>query len=206
VRVPLIVDLPGRDQAREAAQRELSKSAYRAAEPPWYQRLLEWIANQLGDLIGQASGSVPGGYVGLLVLALLVALVVAVVVVRLRPARRRGLPEALFGSTDVSAAGHRALADEAAARGAYADAVRERLRAVVRELEERGVLDPRPGRTADELARDAGTALPDLARPLAEAARLFDDVWYGGHPADASAYAALVALDTRVRAARPVLA
>jgi hypothetical protein len=81
--------------------------------------------------------------------------------------------------------------------------VRERLRAIVRSLEERAVLEPRPGRTADEAASEAGAALPDCAAGLRSAALLFDDVWYGGRPAGPEGDAALRELDDRVRSARP---
>ena len=64
--------------------------------------------------------------------------------------------------------------------------MRERLRAVVRELESRGVLEPRPSRTADEVARDGSAAVPDLAEPLRRATTTFDEIWYGGRTADAS--------------------
>ena len=77
------------------------------------------------------------------------------------------------GSAELDAAGHRAAAEALAAQGHLAEAVRERLRAVVRALEERGVLDPRPGRTSGEVARDAGAAAPALAaRPAPRGARL----------------------------------
>jgi hypothetical protein len=81
--------------------------------------------------------------------------------------------------------------------------VRERLRAVVRSLEERAVLDERPGRTADEAAAEAGRALPDCVAGLRAAAVLFDEVWYGGRPAGPASYAALRDLDAQVQAARP---
>jgi hypothetical protein len=207
VTLPLLLDLPGRDEAREAAQRELSKHAYQQARPPWFERLLTWVLNKLDHLLSRASGSVPGGGWGLLVLVLLVAGLVTVVLVKLKPtARRSGLPELFAGGEELSAAAHRELAERAAARGDHAEAVRERLRAVVRELEARGVVEPRPGRTADEVAIEAGRVVPALAAALREGARLFDEVWYGGRSADASTYRVLVALDERVCAARLVLA
>ena len=83
--------------------------------------------------------------------------------------------------------------------------MRERLRAVVRSLEERAVLDERPGRTADEAAAEAGRALPGCAAGLRSAAVLFDEVWYGGRPAGPESYAALRDLDAQVQAARPDL-
>ena len=43
-----------------------------------------------------------------------------------------------------------------------------------------------------------------VAADLGRAAALFDEVWYGGRPADASSYAVLVAVDERVSDRRPV--
>ncbi len=74
-------------------------------------------------------------------------------------------------------------ADQLAAAGRYAEAVRERLRAVVRDLIERGVLPHSPGWTVTELAAAAGRARPPLAQPLAGAVGVFSDIWYGLRPA-----------------------
>ena len=52
------------------------------------------------------------------------------------------------------------LADRLAAQGRYAEAVRERLRAMVRELVDRNIVQHHPGWTVTELARAAGGALP----------------------------------------------
>ena len=80
----------------------------------------------------------------------------------------------------------------------WAEAIRERLRAIARELEHRGVLDPRPGRTADELCGEAGLRLPVLAGDLRAATSIFDEVWYGGRTATADDEAQLRALDERL--------
>ena len=69
-------------------------------------------------------------------------------------------------------------------------AVREAFRAVVRQLEERGALDHRPGRTADEAARDAGTVFESLRLDLGQAAGTFDEVAYGERPGSAHEYRA----------------
>lgn len=206
MRLPPLAELPGRDEARDAARRELADHAYREAQPPWYLRLLDWVLGRANDLLGEATARVPGGGWGLLVLVLLVGLLIAVVLVRLRPATRvaRDLGGLFDGAVALTAAEHRDRAERAAAGGDHVAAVCERFRAVVRELEDRGVLDPRPGRTADEVAREAGLALPELAAPLSRGAELFDEVRYGGHPADASAYALVVALDDQVQRARLV--
>jgi hypothetical protein len=192
-------DLPSRREAREAARRELSRHEYREAQPPWFVRLLNWVLDRLNHLLDRASSSVPGGGWGLLVICLLVALLIAVVVVRLRPTGSSPRLDALFeGAQELSAAEHRARAERAAAAGDLGEAVQERFRAVVRELESRGVLDPRPGRTADEVAREAGGVLPVLADPLRRGALLFDDVRYGGREVERPAYLVVVELDEQV--------
>lgn len=191
------VDL-GRDDARDAAARELSNPAYVSDDPNPLERAIQWILKRLGELFAGT-----GGMSGITAVTTLVVLaVIIVIVVRLRTGRTgRALRSGgkVFGSTVLTAAEHRAAADRAAAAGDLAEAVRERFRAVVRELEQRGVLDPRAGRTVDEVALEAGTALPVLADDLRGAAVQFDDVWYGGRPATAEGYRRLVSVDDRVR-------
>lgn len=77
------------------------------------------------------------------------------------------------------------LADQFAAEGRFPEAIRERLRALVRDLVDHGVVDHRPGSTVTELAATAGTARPDLAAPTSEATGIFSDTWYGMFPAAA---------------------
>jgi hypothetical protein len=100
---------------------------------------------------------------------------------------------------DLSSAAFASLADQLAAQGRYAEAVRERLRAMVRCLVERGVIEDRPGWTVTELAAAAGAALPAVAPPLTEAAGVFSDIWYGGRPAHAAADARMRALERDLR-------
>lgn len=198
------VDL-GRDEAARLAREELAKQVYREAGPSLAERVVRWLLEQAARLLGDVAGVSPGGYAGLV--AVLLVVVVAVVSLRLRLgplARGARADAALFTGRVRSSAEHRSAADRHAASGEWAEAVRERLRAVVRLLEERAVLDERPGRTADEAAAEAGRSLPGCASGLRRAARLFDDIWYGGRPAGPDADAALRALDDQVRAARPV--
>ena len=132
---------------------------------------------------------------------------VALVLARGRPARTGAATGAVLApGRALTAAAHRERAAAAAAAGNYAEAVRERLRAVVRELEARGVLDPRAGRTAGDVARDAGLLVPALATPLRQGATVFDEVWYGGRSADAASYAVLVEVDRIVTGTAMVLA
>jgi hypothetical protein len=196
------VDDVTREGARRAAREELLDPKYREAQPPLIVRLVGKALRKLLELLDRAAGGVPGGRLGLLMLALLVGVLIVVVIVRLRPVGRRGASADVFttGAT-LSAGQHRALADDAAAAGQWADAVRERLRAIVRELEARGVLEPQPSRTAGEVARDGSAAVPHIAAPLRRATTTFDEIWYGGRTADASSYAVLVEADRAVSSA-----
>lgn len=188
--------LPPRDVAREAAHRELAKPGYAEAKPPWTYRAVQWLIDKLNELLDKTTASVPGGRLGVLLLVLLVGGVIALVVTRLRPSVRTARADELFdGGRALTAEEHRELAEAAARRGDYADAVRERLRAVVRQLEERGTLDARPGRTTEELAHEVGLAVPSLSEPLHRATHVFEEVWYGGRPADRSSYEVLVEVD-----------
>jgi hypothetical protein len=74
-------------------------------------------------------------------------------------------------------------ADQLAAAGRYKEAVRERLRAMIRDLIERGILPPTPGWTVTELAAAAGIARPSLSAPLQGAVGVFSEIWYGLRPA-----------------------
>jgi hypothetical protein len=85
------------------------------------------------------------------------------------------------------------LADRLAAEGRFAEAIRERLRGMVRELIERGVLEHRPGWTVTELAAVAAGRRPQVAGPLTAAGQIFSDIWYGERPAG-------VEQDNRMRA------
>ncbi|WSB84823.1 DUF4129 domain-containing protein [Streptomyces cellulosae] len=200
------VTLP-RDPAREAARRELSKGMYHENDPSWLQRALETFWDWVDDLLGAASTATPGGALGLVVIVIAVLAVVAALWWRLGTPRRRPVTApALFDDRPRSAAEHRAAAEAHAAQGHWNQAVQERMRAVVRALEERALLDPRPGRTADEAAAEAGRALPAHTDRLRTAARDFDDVTYGGRTASEDTYRGLAALDGDLERAKPALA
>lgn len=92
-------------------------------------------------------------------------------------------PAATDQLPDLPAAAFRSLADQLAAEGRYAEAVRERLRAIARDLIDRHVVDHRPGWTVVELANAAGAARPMVSAPIGEAGQIFSDIWYGLRPA-----------------------
>ncbi|MFC9959524.1 DUF4129 domain-containing protein [Streptomyces nigra] len=196
-----------RDPAREAARRELSKSRYHEDDPGWFQRALDAFWDWVEDLFDSASTATPGGTLGLVVVILVVLAVIGVLWWRLgTPRREPTSAAALFDDRPRSAAEHRSAAEAHAAQGHWNRAVQERMRAIVRSLEERALLDVRPGRTADEAAADAGRSLPAHTDRLRAAARAFDDVTYGGRTASQQTYQHLAALDRDLENTKPQLA
>ncbi|PZF80906.1 DUF4129 domain-containing protein [Jiangella anatolica] len=202
----IAASVPGdldRDEARELAREELSNPAYERGRPI-LSRVLEWIFDQIERILDAATGSL-SSQLGLAVVVLIAVGFAAFVILRAGPLARHASERAgaVLPDRPRSAAEYRAAADAAAARGDWTTAVVERFRAVVAGLEERGVLDPRPGRTADEAAAEATAALGTDGGGLRAGARLFDGVRYGGVAATADDDRRLRALDDAVAAARP---
>ncbi|MFI0908616.1 DUF4129 domain-containing protein [Streptomyces sioyaensis] len=193
--------------AREAAERELSDPRYHQHDPNPIQRALDWLWDRVDALFHTAAGTTPGGWIGLLAIAACVVLLIVALRLRLGAVRRTPTTSgALFADAPRTAAEHRAAAARHAAEGRWSQAIQDRMRALVLSLEERALLTPGPGRTADESATEAGRALPAHADRLRTAARTFDDVTYGGRPGTERAYALLTSLDTDLQQAKPDLA
>ena len=187
-----------RDTAREAAQRELDKPIYPKGSIS--ERVQEWLHELLYRILEQGS-SLPGGWftASVLITLLIVAIVVAIRIARRTIRTRRDGDYQLFDAGQLSATEHRAIAERFAAEGDWTAAIRHRLRAVARALEENGTLDPAPGRTANELARDAAAHLPQLGTELSGAANAFNDVTYGESPGTPAAYQLIADLDDHLR-------
>jgi hypothetical protein len=199
----------GRDDAQRRAAEELAKAKY-GGTPQWLleladradsvvQRLVELFVRIFGDRVGGGAG-INWGFV-VVVLLLLAAVVLVVWRVGL-PRWRSGRRDAAVELDPTRAAGdYRATAEQAVATGDWAGAVRDRFRAVVRELEVQTILDVRPARTAWEAAYRASRVLPECTEALRAGAETFNAVVYGDRPATPATYAQLVALDDQVTAA-----
>ena len=194
--------LPGvsRSRAQQLARHELARPMYK---PSLAARIWHDIGHWLSSLAGtSATGST--SWVGpILVTVVIVAVLAALLYLAgpVRRTRRAGNGPVLQGHP-LTAGEHRATADRLAAAGDYQAAIIERVRAIATELESRLVLPPRPGRTAAELAAEAGQAIPAEAALLTAAAGLFNDVRYGGRPGALPGYEQVRDLDLRVQAAR----
>jgi hypothetical protein len=180
-----------RDAAHQAAQIELGKPIYSKGSAA--QQFAEWV-NELIYRLLDKTASIPGGWftTSVLLVLLAIAVVVAIRIARRTMRTDRGGDYRLFEAAQLTAAQHRVTAESYAAQGDWSAAIRHRLRAVARQLEETGVLEPAPGRTANELARDAGAAL--------------NDVTYGERPGTEAAYRMIAALDDHLRSRSPAAA
>ncbi len=199
--VPVV---PGGDEARRWAEQELSQRVYQNAKPGLGEVVWNWIVRFVNDFLNGLNGL--NGNLGV-VLGLVLACVLAGVAVWLtRPRLNRKLsaPRGIFDHAEpLSAAGHRNLSAAAADRGDFAGAITERFRAIVRAAEERTVIDPQPGRTADEVTGQLIRAFAALRGQLGSAATLFNSVRYGNAAPSSADYQQLVQLDKDLLSERP---
>ncbi len=184
--------LIGRREGQRLARSELAKVGL-------LQRMLNWI----GRLFDGASHLVPHGWFGLIALAVIAAAAVIVVLFWVRPARAgRSAARPVLTGAARTAQDYRAAAERLAAAGDYGGAIVQGVRAIAAELEQRKILPPRPARTADELAFEAGGELPEAAGDLRSATRLFDDIRYGDKEGTDAGYQLVRRVDAQVRTAR----
>ncbi len=182
------------DAAHDAAQRELGKPIY--PRPSLTDQVSAWLDRALYRIFTDGSW-LPGDWI---TAALLGTVLIAAIIAVIRVARRtmrtdRQSAGTLFAGHGLTADQHRAEAEAYAAQGDWTLAIRHRLRAVARGLEESGTLDPVPGRTATELTRAAGVALPELRDEFHRAAETFNGVAYGAQAGTESGYRQIAELD-----------
>jgi hypothetical protein len=190
----------GRRAAQRLARAELAKPIYHP-----HLSLAERIAAAIARFFNAISRGAPGGWWGLVALAALAVIVTAGLRAWMGPvarAHRSQGPLTPQGQART-ARDHRQEAGRLADAGDYAGAIRECVRAIAAELDERGVLPPRTGRTANEFAEEAGRALPAHAAALREAAWRFDEVCYGQRAGTRVGYERLRDLDKQVMASAP---
>jgi len=193
------VDLT-RAQAQRLAELELSDPAYRAGQPGLIERAIRWLVEWVQEFAQDAGAAAPGGWLGILGLALLIVVAVLFVRWRIGPVNRAASMTFVV-DPGTSAAEYRARAEQLAAAGQWDEAISERMRALVRVSQERGLIDTHPGWTADEVADSVGRRVPAAHSALERAARTFDDVRYGGRPGSPEAYLQVAGADDQVTAA-----
>lgn len=183
-RLPLSIPIePDAETARRWLEEELSKPQYQERPAGWFQRLQAWINDVIERLfsLGEGAGGfgVSGGLVvGLLIAAAAIAILI-LILGPLRNSRTRRRSAAVFDNDDREAVDIRAAAVAAAEREDWTQAVVERFRALVRSVEERGLVSVVPGMTAAEFAQAVGLRLPAHHADLNRCADIFDGVRYG---------------------------
>ncbi len=191
--------LIGRVPAQRLARQEIA----RLNKLPLWERIILDISR----LLGGGQNSLPRGWFGLIAFAILLVVLIVVVLTWAKPAaERRARSGGVLGGKAMTAAEYRAKAQRLAGAGDYGGAIVEGVRAIAAEFEERGILVPRAGRTANEVAAEAGAELPALASELSTATLLFDDVHYGGLAGTAAGYELVSRVDDQARTASPAKA
>jgi hypothetical protein len=183
-----------RDGAREAARRELSKGIYHRNDEPLAVRVFNAVQRWISHLFHTVSKHAPGGGAGAIALLLAAIVLLGLVWWRVGLVRRTAsLQRPVLDSRRTTSGDLLREAEAAVVAGRWDDAVVARMRALALGLEERGVVDTRPGRTADELAAEVGRSMPAATAALRAAASAFDAVAYGRRPATRDTYDVIVA-------------
>lgn len=195
------------DQARELIHEELSKREYDQGDG-----FIPWLLGLLDDWVQQLLHGVTGGSTGQLIVLICacVLLVVAAVLVMRRAGMLRRRSAVTVGTSvtadpDLPASTLRELAAQAHTDGRRDDAVVLALRALVRDLEERTLLDSPVGLTAHEAARRAAAPFPDLLGRLQRLADAFDTAAYSHRSVTAKQSDDALRLVDYIAQARPQL-
>jgi hypothetical protein len=191
-----------RGEGQRLARNELSRAIYHPSVP-LTTRIYDAIQRALARFYADVAGATPGGWWGFVALLALVVIVVGLVLVSIGPIGRqhRRASAQLWTGRPLTSQQRRAEAERLAATGDFSAAILECMRAIAAGLEERAVIMPNPGLTADELAREAGRVLPGHSGTLRRAAVLFDDICYGKRPGTRAEYEWL--RDVDIRSTRP---
>ena len=200
--------LIGRDAARRLARDELSKAIYHQPQS-LPARVAHSIEGLLARLFSTAASATPGGWWTVVALAALLVAAASVIAVRLGPLARSARTTGPAWDPGPLVMTARELRDASAASAAdrdYSTAILQRVRAIVVSCEERGILTADAGRTANEVAAQAGERFPAQHAELAAAARSFDQIRYGGGTGTHDGYERLCALDAALAMLRPVAA
>jgi hypothetical protein len=163
-------------------------------------RQIEHFLSRLLDRVLIPPRGVNAGWWALAVLGVLAVLLVGGFLLWTGPVARsrRAAPDRPLASGRRSAGDQFLDSQQLALAGDHGGAILACVRAIAAALEQREILPPRPGRTADEFAAEAGEALPAEAAAFRAAAAAFDDVCYGGRTGTPAGYQQVAALAGRI--------
>lgn len=197
--------VPDDDEARKWLIDELAEGQYQEAEPNILERIatgiLEWLGSIFAGLRPLEAG--PGTLIMVLGAAAVIAVAVWLIKPRLNARRKVAVTGVFAGQTVLTASEHRQLATAAAGSQEWDIALTERLRAVIRSAEERGIIDRSPGRTAGETGVQLRAAFGPAGDGTAWLADKFNEVHYGNRSADEADYQRATAIDDALTRTRP---
>ncbi len=184
-----MADSPPAEELNQRADEILSRPEFLPPSPTLWDRITDWFLDLVGDLLDLV-GSGGGQVVGWIVIGVIVALLIYAVV-KLAPRRLRGVDGPMAEVAVIDQAGRtraewQALALKARDDGDWSEAVRCWFRATVSGLGEAGVVPRAPGATNAEHRAALVSEQAPLVDPFDSAARRFEDIYYGGHPAELS--------------------
>jgi hypothetical protein len=184
---PAAPPLQDPDEARSRILEELSKAEY--DDSPGF---VAWLLTTLENWLLEVLDGIDGDSAAQAGIAALVALVLAAAVFLvlrrtgwIRRSHSLSVTAQLDADPVLSAVELRRAAREANAAGRSDDGTVLALRALVRDLEERTLLDVAAGMTAHEAALRAATSFPELRGRLQRGADAFDTAAYSHRPATA---------------------
>ncbi len=200
---------PSGTQARQWLAEELAKPDYHDGRP-LLSRIVDWIIEQIAELLSRIGGTGPTGPgAPPILVALLVALIIAGLALMLRRVRRErttvAADGAVLGELSYTPAEFRDRGRAALREGRWDDAVVEFTRALAREAADRTLLSEAPSLTAHEVGTQLAPVFPTHAAAVAAGMDLFDKVRYGRYAATEADATAAAGLDETLRRAKPVL-
>jgi hypothetical protein len=203
----------GEDQALQRLQAILARSEFQGDEShPWWEQFLQpvvdWVSYAIARLIYAvvSTGSGNDGWGSALVLLACIALIVAVVVYLVRAIRLSVTHESRVRMASVSERRERSerlwqTAQQLAAAGQWAEAVRLLYLSALYALDERSLLHVETSLTNREHARELRRTHPEAAQTFSDIVDSYDRVRYGAYPVSESMFAELSGLVARARAA-----
>lgn len=189
-----VVDLTP-DEARAELRRELLRPEYR--ERALTERALQWVLEQLDQLLNTASSVPPLSWFAALLVGLVLTLALGLVLSRLGPRAHAAVTgSAPLLEEGLSAAQLRARARTALETGRNEDALLDAFRALATAQVEQRRIENVPGATAHELATKLAEAFAERRTDIVAAADLFDATLYGDQDVRREQAEALLALDS----------
>ena len=187
------VDLPP-DRARDLLRRELLGGEYERES--LLDRLQGWLSALVEELFSRADALSSPSAIAVVAIVFALALLLVLSLGRVRGAGRRPRerrPGAVLDRA-VTSAELRARAARALATGDLRTCAVEAFRAAATREVEQGVVEDRPGATAQDVAREVARHDPVLGSAFLAAADVFDVALYGDAPVPREAVDRLLAL------------